>query len=175
MNGLWQKLLLIETKDLGLGSEKSQPCSCPEAVLGRTCFQCSSHLSESPTQRSVREPTGPPPQPCQHFWGPSQDSTSRERFRPSPQGPRIQFLTCKFQHTYEKGCHPLAMVLYFLGQRCILGAFFFFFFFCCMTRGILVAQPRIEPCPLQWKCGVSTTVPPGKSHEFWMAPNGGAV
>ena len=121
LNGLWQKLLLIETKDLGLGSEKSQPCSCPEAVLGRTCFQCSSHLSESPTQRSVREPTGPPPQPCQHFWGPSQDSTSRERFRPSPQGPRIQVLTCKVQHIYEKRGHPLAMVLYFLGQRCILG------------------------------------------------------
>ena len=78
-----------------------------------------------PLRDLLENPQALLPQPCQHFWGPSQDSTSRERFRPSPRGPlsfhsgRIQSLTCKFQHIYEKGCHPLAMVLYFLGQRCI--------------------------------------------------------
>ena len=30
---------------------------------------------------------------------------------------------------------------------------------------ILVPQPGVEPRPLQWKCRVLTTGPPGKSHE----------
>ena len=108
-----------------------------------------------PLRDLLENPQALLPQPCQHFWGPSQDSTSRERFRPSPRGPlsfhsgRIQSLTCKFQHIYKKGCHPLAMVLYFLGQRCIwcVCVWFFFFFFCCLTRGILIAQPGIKPTP----------------------------
>ena len=29
--------------------------------------------------------------------------------------------------------------------------------------GMLVACPGIDPCPLQWKCGVLTTGPPGNS------------
>ena len=40
---------------------------------------------------------------------------------------------------------------------------FFFFWLCFLVCGILVPQPGIEPVPLQWKCGVSTTGPPGKS------------
>lgn len=39
LNGWCQKSLSIETKDLGLGSEKPPPCSCPEPVLGQYLAQ----------------------------------------------------------------------------------------------------------------------------------------
>ena len=35
-----------------------------------------------------------------------------------------------------------------------------------MACKILVPNPGSNPCPLQWKCGFSTTGPPGKSLEF---------
>ena len=47
----------------------------------------------------------------------------------------------------------------------------FFFFLAaqyCAACGILVPWPGINLCPLQWKGGVLTTGPPGKSPDFFL-------
>ena len=44
---------------------------------------------------------------------------------------------------------------------------FFFFFFGCTAQHMvsLFSDQDLKPCPLQWKHGVLTTGPPGKSQE----------
>ena len=44
----------------------------------------------------------------------------------------------------------------------LLTIIIFWLCFMCMASGILVLQPRIEPHPLHWKCGILTTEPPRK-------------
>ena len=44
-------------------------------------------------------------------------------------------------------------------------SFWFFIFWPHLTWGILVPRPGIAPCLLQWKQGVLTTGPPGKSQD----------
>ena len=48
-----------------------------------------------------------------------------------------------------------------------------------MACGTLVAQPGIEPTPLQWKCWVLTSAPPAKSTPWDLEPSfiggGGAL
>ena len=47
----------------------------------------------------------------------------------------------------------------------------FFFWLQCTAWGILVSKQGSNWCPLQWKCGVSTTEPPGKSPSTWTTLN----
>ena len=52
----------------------------------------------------------------------------------------------------------------FLGLCSLLHFRFFFFFWpCCMACGILVSEPGMDPCYLQWKLRILTTGLPGKS------------
>ena len=51
--------------------------------------------------------------------------------------------------------------LYFQGTRCHF--FFLFFFFFLWYVGYWFMDQEWNPCPLQWKCGILITGPPGKS------------
>ena len=104
-------------------------------------------------------------------WGwPSDDACRSER--PPGSQPRVPGILWEnpCQHsmailTGQKFVHALSFHLTLVSQDFLSEVFFFFFFGPCAACGILVPWPG-NPCPLQWKCGVLTAGPPGKSLEW---------
>ena len=86
----------------------------------------------------------------------------------------LLFLKSFFKFLFDLKCFLKILLLLFRHYFCQFTTVFllnssstFFFFWLCHTAcGILVPQPGIKPPPLNWKHGVLTTGPPGKSQVF---------
>ena len=63
----------------------------------------------------------------------------------------------------------MVFLLYFIFKTFIIYFYYYYFWPQCTACGILVLPDQgCNPSPLQWKCRVSTTGPPGKSPKCYF-------